>query len=443
MNRRTALTVLQPGLEAAGMSTEQRANFRHLYLDIAWFGILSGSSVSFITIYLARIGANGFQIGLLSAIPAVVALLLALPAAWWLNRRPLDRAVYRSSVYFRLFYALWIPLPILFAPSAQTWGLLVFTLLMSIPGTVLAVGFNALFAEIVPVEWRGHVAGIRNSILALTTVGSSLVSGFILSQLPFPVNYQIVFGTGLLGAAMSSYHLHRLRLPPAEESHVSSGRSLGDFAQPGFVRSAGESVRTTTGLRFLTRMKDLRPPRFTILQGAFGRVWLAFFIFHLALYLSIPLYPIYWVDEIGLPDSVLSLGNALFYASVLLGSTRIARLLRRFGNHRVTVLGAAAMVLYPGLTSITHTVGMYLVVNTVSGFAASLTNSAMPNHILDRIPADDRPSHLAWINLAINAAILAGSVVGPLVAGHLGLSTALALFAAARLVAAIAVWRWG
>jgi predicted MFS family arabinose efflux permease len=242
---------------------------------------------------------------------------------------------------------------------------------------------------------------------------------------------------------MSSYHLRQLKSSPTMDQRVSIGRSLGDYAQPGLVHPAADFIRAAMGLRFLTRVRELRPPRLTILQGTFGRVWLAFLTFHLALHLSIPLYPIYWVNEIGQPDSALSLGNALFYSSVLVGSTQIARIIRRLGNHRVTIVGAAALVLYPGLTSMTHTVGMYLIVNIVSGLASSLINAAMPNHILDRIPEHDRPSYLAWINLAANAAILAGSVVGLLIAGHLGLSAAPALFAAARLVAAIAVWRWG
>jgi hypothetical protein len=415
-------------LAGRAVPSEHRGNFRHLYLDITWFGLLSGTSVSFITIYLARIGATGFQIGLMSAIPAVVALFLALPAAWWLKRQPLDRAVYRSSVYFRFFYALWIPLPLI--------------LRMSIPGTALAVGFNVLFAEVVPTEWRGYVVGVRNSLLALTTIGGLLLSGALLTRLPFPIGYQVVFAIGLVGATMSSYHLRQLQLPALGEPRPSSGRSIGDFAEPGIVRPAGDSVRSGTGLRFLTRVRDLRPPQLAILQGAFGRVWLAFFVFHLALYLAIPVFPLYWVGEIHLPDSIISLGNAFFYVSVFVGSTQIPRLLQRLGNHRATALGAAAMSLYPALTSITHTAGMYLAVNVVSGLAWCLTGAAMGNYILDRIPEDDRPSHLAWVNLAINAAILIGSVVGPLAADSVGLSAALALFAVARLLAALAVWRW-
>ncbi|NTW12734.1 MAG: hypothetical protein HGA30_05425, partial [Anaerolineales bacterium] len=44
---------------------EYRPNFLHLYLDIGWYGVLSGSAINFLNIYAARIGATGFQIGLI------------------------------------------------------------------------------------------------------------------------------------------------------------------------------------------------------------------------------------------------------------------------------------------------------------------------------------------------------------------------------------------
>ena len=53
---------------------EQRAlhqhNARQLYLDIMWFGLLAGSAQAFLSVYMTRIGASGFQVGLLTAAPA-------------------------------------------------------------------------------------------------------------------------------------------------------------------------------------------------------------------------------------------------------------------------------------------------------------------------------------------------------------------------------------
>lgn len=423
-----------------------RSNFSHLYLDIAWYGVLSGSAISFVSLYVVRLGATALHVGLLGAAPAVITLLFALPSARWLNKQPTDRAVFWSALFFRLFYLLWIPLPILFANATQIWLFILLSFAMSIPGTVLAVGFNALFADVVPPDWRAHVTGIRNGVLAISFTVTTLLCGYLLSILPFRTGYQIVFAIGCAGAVMSTLHLWYIRPQGRESERPRIGRSLGDLARPGFTRSLGDAFRPSTGLRFLTRRAGgLRLPRFNVLRGPFGPVLFVLFAFHLAQFLAIPLFPIYWVDRLSFSDQDISLANAIFYIFVFLGSTRLAGMTRRFGHHRVMVMGAVVMAAYPGLTSITTAsdFGLFLATAVVGGLAWAMAGGAIGNYILDRVPDDDRPAHLAWYNLALHAAILIGSLGGPLFAGWVGLSPALALIGGGRLLSALAIWRWG
>ena len=79
----------------------------------------------------------------------------------------------------------------------------------------------------------------------------------------------------------------------------------------------------------------------------------------------------------------------------------------------------------------------------MGGLAWALVGGAISNYILERIPEDNRPAHLAWYNLALNAAILLGSLGGPLLAGHLGLVPTLVIAAVARFSVALLLWRWG
>ena len=183
-----------------------------------------------------RLGASALQIGLIGAASAVVNLLIAIPAGRWVEKRNTGLAVFWSSVFYRLGYALWIPLPWLFNAQGQIWALIVLTFLMAIPLTPLGVGFNALFAEAVPSEYRAQVAGIRNVVLSVAFIASSLVSGTLLELVAFPTGYQIVFGIGFFGAAMSSLHLYFIRplkkdrapLPP-DLSSSSSRKTSGSL----------------------------------------------------------------------------------------------------------------------------------------------------------------------------------------------------------------------
>ena len=420
---------------------QYRSSFQHLYLDLAWFGVLAASATAFVAVFSARQGANAFQIGLLSAGPAVVNLLFTLPAGRWLERQPVRGPVFWTAVFHRVFYLFWIPLPLLFSPQAQIWALIIMTLLMSIPGTALAVGFNALFADTVPAEWRGHVAGVRNALLAMVFIVISLLCGYILDSMPFPQGYQVVFALGFVGAAMSTVHLWFLSEHTRAPARPRLGRALGDLAWPGTIRLLADALRPGAALRFLVRPRlQLRAPE--VLRSPFARLLAILFAFYLSLHLAIPLFPLQWVEVLQLSDQEIGLGTAVFYVSVFLGSIRLEWLVRRFGNQRVTAIGAMFMASYPAFMALTHGLGLFLVGSISGGLGWSLVGGALTNHLLERIPADQRPSYLAWYNLALNAALLLGALIGPAIAGAIGLPLALGTSALLRFLMAISILLW-
>jgi MFS family permease len=430
---------------ARPVPVEYRSIFLHFYLDIAWFGVVSGSAIAFVAIYATRLGAAGWQLGILTAAPAIVGLFLTLPAGRWLENRSIGRAVFWTAILHRLGYLPWLFLPFLFNPSNQVWALVILTFLMSVPGTALAVGFNAMFADGVPTEWRSHVVGIRNALLALTYVGTSLLSGWLLSQLPFLTGYQIVFGIGFVGAMMSSVHLWYVHTNLKSQAIRSrgNGKSLGDMAHPGTNRAWGDGLRSIVGLRFLTRSHGRPFFEHNLLKGPFGRIALLLFIFHLGQFLANPLYPIYWVREMNIIDQQIGLGNAVFYVTVFLGSTQLKNLSERLGHHKVAMIGMIGMSFYPILTAFTKEMTLYLITAVLGGFAWALVVGAVGNYLLEMIPEDGRPAHLAIYHLALNGATLLGSLGGPFLADLIGIIGALVLAAIVRLLAALAFWRWG
>lgn len=417
---------MRPQIFETEVPKEYRANFIHLYFDIGWFGVLSGSSVNFLNIYAARLGATGFQIGLLGAMAAAVSLLLAIPSGHWIGKRHIGKAVFWTSVIYRIGFLLWVPLPWLFGNESQIWALIIIALLMAIPLTPLAVGFNALFAAAVPSEYRAHVAGIRNVVLSVAFILSSLASGYLLDHIPFPVGYQVVFLIGFIGAAMSSLHLYFVR-------------PLAPDANP--LLSEPEPVQGPE--RADQRSNLFSAIRADVWSTRFRNVLLVMMGFHLAQYLALPLFPLYQVNQLRLTDDQLGIGSALFYLVVLVGSTQLRRTVHRIGHQMVTALGVIGMGMYPLLLAFSQTPLHFYGLSMLGGLSWSLAGGAYANYMLEHIPAHDRPAYLAWYNVVLNASILIGSLAGPLIANQIGLIPALFVFAAARALAGIAIWKWG
>ncbi len=415
---------------------EYRSIFKHLYMDVVWWGVLSGTTIAFLVIYATRIGATGEQIGLINAGPAIVNLLLALPAGIWLGKLAIDRAVFWSGMLQRMFYLVFAFLPILVYPQRQIWVIIVASLLMSIPGTGIAIGFNALFAEVVPPEWRGHVVGIRNALLSVTTVISALLAGQILTWLEFPLGYQVVFVLGFIGAILSCFQLgmiHPLKrpFPLQEESLLERAATQPVSAQPGENGFIPGIIRSFKGLRF------------DIIRGPFGTLILLLFFFHFSQYVAIPVFPIYTVNVLHFSDAVLSLGSGIFSTAVFLGSMQFERVSKRLGNKKTIGLGVVLMSSYPAFIGLSHGEFLYFVASVTGGIAWAMAGGALFNYLLEYIPDSDRATHLSWYTLAFNAAVLLGSFIGPAIATLTSPSTALLIFAVLRGLAGLAILRWG
>ena len=158
------LPFFRPNSTQPIMPPELRRHAPHFYGDIAWYGLLAGSTIAFLNVYAARIGATAFQIGMLTAGPAAINLLFTLPAGRWLRYRPVGNAVFWTAACARTLFLIYALLPLTLPESAQIQVMIWATLLLTVPGVALAIGFNALFAAAVPIEWRGQVVGRRNAL---------------------------------------------------------------------------------------------------------------------------------------------------------------------------------------------------------------------------------------------------------------------------------------
>jgi MFS family permease len=395
-------------------------NFKHLYFDVAWWGVLQGTILLFLSIYLARLGATPQQVGFFNAAPGLINMLLSLPAGQIGSRFSPWKATCWSAFITRSFYLLLVILPFFFSNLDQIWLIILISLVLNIPATMAVVMGNTFFAETVPADWRAQVVATRNAIVSAVTMLFSLISGQILDRVIFPIGYQIVFALGYIGGMVSIFHITRIRpYAPAAQPVASQGLSLS-------------AIRAS-----------LTGTRFDILHGKFGRVLLLMFLFHFALYSGFPLGPLYQVNVLGFNDQVISLGQAIFYVVLFLGSTQIARFTHRFGYRTMNAWGLMSIALSILLFIYSFSPWIYLLTMISGGIGWALLSASLINYIFERVPENDRPAHLAWFNLVVNAAMLFGSLGGAQLGAMLGLAPAMAVVFVFRVAMALLVWKFG
>ncbi len=393
-----------------------RSNLIHYYWDIGWWGLYAGTLMPFLSVYAVRNGATNEQIGLLTAAPAAITLLLSLPVGRWARRFSPKRATVVSVFLQRIIMVLFPLLPWILPPEAQVGGILVITALIAIPNSVTAISFNQLLMDAVPSEYRGLLVGNRIAIFSILTFVVTLLAGFILDRVAGAAGYQVIFAIGFVGAIMTAYHLGRVN--PLAGSPSAEVQPKPD-----------KTARMLPSLDQSGRY--------------FVRIMLLTFLLNTVNAVIVPLMPPFAVKTLLLSNQWIGIGAAINTFFVFLVSLGVARLTRRTGNRRATALGVVALAAAAVVMAFAQDAALYLVSMVVGGIAAGVLNTAQYNYVLDQIPLQTRAAWFAVLALTGNAAILIGSLGGPALTGWISFPVIMLIVGGLRLLIGAAILKWG
>lgn len=365
---------------------EHQRNFRLLFLDIAFFGVVNGTILSFLGIYIARLGGSPVEIGILSASPAIINILFSIPSSVYGRGKSSHQVTRWAWLFTRLFYLLLIPLPLLFTAKTQIWTIMAITLLMNIPATLAAVMGNTFFAETVPLRFRGSVVSTRNALMAAASMISSLSVGLLSRVFPLEQQYTIVFAIGFIGGMLSVLSIFLIR-------------PIDDIEEPRLPHMTGDALRN-----------PLRPD---ILKGVFLRVLLILFIYHVAMFWVNPLFPLYQTRALRMDDLLISQGTSTFWIVYFLTSTQTGALGRRWGFQKLLGYGALVISVSLLIFVFSYQQWIYLAGQVINGIGWAWIGGGLINYLLENVPANDRPAHMAWFNIAVNIAMLISGLVVP------------------------------
>lgn len=398
------------------MNSKQR-NERYLCIEIAFFGVLSGIVGTFLSIYALRLGATSQDIGLLSSLPALAALIFLVPAGRFLERyRNILRPTVVVGLVQRVQYVL-IALVALLPAALHVPGLIAAVTLGAIAAATGSVAFTVMFGQIVPATDRARVVSVRSLLASLTSAVAAVLGGQMLELhlLPFPWNYSALFAVGFLFSLVSLWYVGRLDVPPMAQS------------------AAEQTPASALSLRqILSMARQTRP--FTRYVGAT-------FIANWTVNLPIPLYALFWVH-------VLNLGESWIGAITTVGSLvpifvfpLWARAAERYGNRAMMTVGCLGIALFPITTALSPSAEWLLIPAVLGGIFTPPWSLGLYNGLFEVIPAQQQPTfislHTAAMNLAaFTAPLLSAALLAPVI----GIVPALFVGGAARIAGGVALY---
>jgi len=210
----------------AGTPPTQRKNFLNVQIDAIGVGLVSAAS-PFLPVFLTRLGATNFQVGLLTAMPALAGLFLAIVIGRFLqSRRNIVPWFSGASLLYFSSYALAGLVSLVVPRQYVVWAILLIWAAATLPQIMRSVAFSVVMNAVAGPKGRYALMSRRWSILGFTSAITVMAVGQILNRLSLPINYQLVFIGLWVGGAISYYFTRQIELPDvAPQPHI-AGLSL-------------------------------------------------------------------------------------------------------------------------------------------------------------------------------------------------------------------------
>jgi Na+/melibiose symporter-like transporter len=381
-------------------------NARYVMIDGLGVGLVAGVA-TFLSVFLARLGASNVLVGLLTAMPAITGALLAIPIGQFLGRQANIVTWYaRSRVWVLSSYALTGLVPFVFREYAPAVIIAIWAI-ATIPQTMVNITFTLVMSGVAGPNKRMELMSRRWTTLGISNALSVAAVGWALEQSSFPLNYQIVFICSFIGGLISYYFSTNIVLPHGEPSAV-------------------EQVPWRTSLSQMFRLlKEQRP---------FTQFVLSQFVFRCGMAMAIPLFPLYWVRVVQASDSSIGLINTVQSGVLLVAYSVWIYFSRRWGEGYALTICAFGLALYPLLTATSTNVWQLLIYAAIAGVFVAGTDLVIFDVLLGTAPEHARGSAVGLYHTTNYLATFGAPLLGTALANYVGIGTMLLVAAGLRLL---------
>lgn len=398
------------------MSKKNDRNAVYLVAEIFFASIMGGAS-AFNAAFAVRLGASNSQIGLLNSIPALLALLVSIPAGRFLQKKTKPKPWLLTSLTLSRVGMLLVALSP-FAHLNGSAGLLVVTILvvMSMPASFFNVGFIPMLAEVIPEENRATVFTARNMIAGATTSVAVFLFGQWLSRIAFPINYQIMFTFGWAISMLSYFFLSKLQVPDSKPVPQLERTNLG-------VRDQWNALRQA----FKNEPAFMRITRNTILLS-------------IGLWIATPLYILFFVRSLGASDAWIGLQNTVGNLATIFGYAISRWVLARWGEPMTLKRAAITLGSYPFLVGIFQNLTLILLAVALNSIFSAGFNLSQLNQLIKAMPEEKRPEYTALYYTIVNVGAFIFPLVGVALASIFGFSYTLIACGILSMIGASFFW---
>ena len=385
----------------------QKLNFRYVQIDAIGVSI-SNVAAPFLPVFLTRLGASNFQVGLLSSMPGFTGLILAIMVGRFLQSRQNVVPWYSlSRLMVILCYALTGILTLLVAEKFAIIATLAIWAFATLPQTALAVAFTVVMNGVAGPAGRYALLSRRWTIFGLTGVIGTFIVTRLIDLISFPINNAIMFLVLSLGGFLSFFFSRKITLPDQ---------------MPPPITNSGSPLKGIQGVL------DLLKSNPAFLSFSTKR-----FVYFSAITLSTPIMPLFLVRSIQATDSQIGTVNMTLTLVMLLGYFLWPRVSIKRSGRFVLLATTLGMVLYPALSAATPRIELIILYAGIAGFFQGGLDLVFFDELMKTVPMAYSATFVSISQSMQYLSILLAPLVGTWIAGYIGLGGTLWVSAGLRL----------
>jgi MFS family permease len=388
----------------------QKRNFRYVQIDAIGVSI-SNVAAPFLPVFLTRLGATNFQVGLLSSMPGVTGLILAIFVGRFLQTRTNVVPWYSlSRLLVILCYAMTGILTLVVSEQLVIIATLAIWAFATIPQTALAVAFSVVMNAVAGPEGRYALLSRRWAIFGITGVIGTFIVTRLIDLISFPLNYAVMFIVLSLGGFFSFYFSRKIELPEQVPPPMPD------------IRSPVQTFRN-----YISLLRE-------------NPVFLSFstkrFVYFSALVLSQPIMPLFLVRDVHATDGQIGTVNMTLTLAMLVGYFFWPRVSRRRGGRFVLLATTLGMTLYPALSAATPQIHLIILYAGIAGFFQGGLDLVFFDELMKTVPPQYSATFVALAQSMQFLSMIVAPLLGTWLADYdyIGLGGALWLSAGLRLI---------
>jgi MFS family permease len=402
------------------LTRKSQRNGYFLIIEI-FFATFLTAAASFNAAYAIRLGAGDEQISILTSIPALIAVIIAIPVGTWLQRTAGKKTLLmRSLALHRAGFVVIALVPFLSSLNLNQGTMVVWLLILfTVPAQVFNIGFVSLTATLIRPEQRAAVFSLRNQIFFAVNSVCSFLFGMLLDVVIFPLNYQIMYFASFLLSLVSILYLMKIEFRERAYTAVNLQQS---------EKPKKKLPTLNVRQRVLKLVNDFRA------SPTFLKFNINTFLMDFGLWAVIPLFTVFYLNELNATEGWLGLLAATGSVTTIIGFGLSRKLINRHGRKKVLLFTALLRPLFPLVVAIFPNLTAILLLNMAMGILMPGLGLSHYNMMLDATPDARRDEYTAYYTMFQNISVFVAPLVGALIYSLVGYTITFLIFAGVRLV---------